>query len=73
MAERNLIFDLGMYEGQDSRFYLSKGFRVVALEANPELCRRNAETFAAEIASGQLRIVQKALWHEAGQQIPFYV
>lgn len=73
MAERDLIFDLGMYEGQDTRFYLAKGFRVVALEANPELCRRNAELFASEIASGQLKIVQKALWHEAGQQIPFYV
>jgi FkbM family methyltransferase len=73
VAERDLIIDLGMYEGQDSRFYLSKGFRVVALEANPELCRRNTEAFAREIADGRLTIVQKALWHEAGKQIPFYV
>ena len=50
MVQRDLIFDLGMYEGQDFKFYLSKGFRVVALEANPELCRRNSETFAKEIA-----------------------
>jgi len=73
VVQRDLIFDIGMYEGQDSRFYLSKGFRVVALEANPDLCRRNAETFASEIAAGRLNIVPKALWQEAGKTIPFYI
>lgn len=73
MVQRDLIFDLGMYEGQDTRFYLSKGFRVVALEANPELVRSSEEKFASQIASGQLTIVPKALWHEAGATIPFYV
>ena len=73
MVQRDLIFDLGMYEGQDSEFYLSKGFRVVSLEANPELCRRNSQKFAKEISEGRLTIVPKALWHEAGKHIPFYV
>ena len=73
MVQRDLIFDIGMYEGQDSRFYLSKGFRVVALEANPDLCRRNAEIFASEIAARRLTIVPKALWSEAGKTIPFYI
>lgn len=73
MVQRDLIFDLGMYEGQDTRFYLSKGFRVVALEANPELVRANAEKFASQIASGHLTIVPKALWSEAGAAIPFYI
>ena len=73
MVQRDLIFDLGMYEGQDSKFYLSKGFRVVSLEANPELCRRNSEKYAKEIADGRLTIVPKALWHEAGKHIPFYI
>lgn len=73
MVQRDLIFDLGMYEGQDTRFYLSKGFRVVALEANPALCQRNTGLFAKEIAEGRLTIVPKALWYESGKQIPFYV
>jgi FkbM family methyltransferase len=73
VVQRDLIFDLGMYEGQDSNFYLSKGFRVVSLEANPELCRRNGEKYSKEIAEGRLTIVPKALWHEAGKQIPFYI
>ncbi len=38
MFERDLIFDLGLHEGGDPRFYLDKGFRVVAVEANPQFC-----------------------------------
>ena len=29
----NLIYDLGSHNGQDSEFYLKKGFTVVAVEA----------------------------------------
>lgn len=28
------IFDIGMHRGEGTRFYLAKGFRVVAVEAN---------------------------------------
>ena len=34
---KNLIFDIGMHIGQDTEFYLKKGFCVVAVEANPKL------------------------------------
>jgi hypothetical protein len=34
-AAAGLVFDLGMHRGLDTRFYLDKGFSVVALEANP--------------------------------------
>ena len=66
MVQRDLIYDLGMFEGQDAAFYMSKGFRVISLEANPELCERNSQKYAREIADGRLTIVPKALWHEAG-------
>lgn len=33
----NLIYDVGLHRGEDTDFYLKKGFHVVALEANPEL------------------------------------
>jgi hypothetical protein len=36
----NLIYDLGCHNGQDSDFYLKKGFTVVAAEAYPGLCDR---------------------------------
>ncbi len=75
MAEvaADLIFDLGMHRGADTEFYLAKGFRVVALEANPAFCIDAGARFAAEIAAGQLTIVPRALWHEADRSIPFYL
>ena len=37
MTSNNLIFDVGLHTGQDTAFYLKKGFRVIAIEANPLL------------------------------------
>ncbi|WP_377827480.1 FkbM family methyltransferase [Bradyrhizobium lupini] len=55
------VFDIGMYDGADSAYYLQSGYRVVAVEANPALAQRAAETFAAEIASGQMICVNAAI------------
>ncbi len=46
----NLIYDLGSHNGQDSEFYLKKGFIVVAVEANPTLCDGLKLRFSREIA-----------------------
>ena len=43
--KKNLIFDIGMHVGQDTEFYLKKGFNVVAVEANPKLVKENTEKF----------------------------
>jgi len=39
--ENDLVYDVGMNNGDDTAYYLSLGFRVIAIEANPELvaCR----------------------------------
>ncbi len=58
---KNLIYDVGMHKGQDTDFYLKKGFRVIGFEANPEnaaFCRRR---FAAAIRDGKLEIVEGAI------------
>ncbi len=39
----DLIFDVGMNNGDDTDFDLAKGFRVVAIEANPD--QRAAATY----------------------------
>lgn len=57
----DLIFDVGMHSGLDTRFYLGKGFRVVAVEANPALAENARSAFRAEIDAGRLVIVQKAI------------
>lgn len=55
------VFDLGMNNGDDTDFYLRKGFRVVAVDANPQLCIKARERFAAEIRDGRLRVVHGAI------------
>ena len=62
-----IIFDLGMNNGDDTDFYLKKGFRVVAVEANPELCTRSRQRFAAQIAARQLHVVNAAVAATAGE------
>jgi FkbM family methyltransferase len=63
----NLVFDIGMYDGADSRYYLDEGFRVVAVEANPDLVALAREKFAAELASGQLIVVDAAIAESPGE------
>lgn len=55
------IFDIGMYDGTDTAYYLECGYRVVAVEANPEFVDRAKRRFAAQIASGQLTCVHAAI------------
>ncbi len=69
-ADPNLIFDLGLHKGYDSAFYLSKGFRVVGLEAVPSLCTL-ARTRLARYRN-RFVAVNKALHEEAGRTATFY-
>ena len=69
----DLIYDLGMHRGDDARFYLDKGFRVVALEANPHFCAAARLAFADALAEGRLAIEEAALWHSGGGRIPFFL
>ena len=73
-APPGLVFDLGMHRGLDTRFYLDKGFSVVALEANPAMCAAARAAFAAETGGGRLHVVERALWHEGGgANVPFFL
>ena len=65
--DSRIIFDLGMNNGDDTAFYLSRGFNVVALEANPALCERARKRFQAPIGEGRLKIVNAAIWEKTGE------
>jgi FkbM family methyltransferase len=67
----DLIYDIGMHTGEDTAFYLKKGFRVVAVEANPALCEKAAARFADAVRDRRLTIVNKAIAREAGP-VTFY-
>ena len=61
-----LVYDIGMNAGEDSRFYLLKGFRVVAVEADPHLCSVAEHALRDFVATGQLTIVNRAIAEQAG-------
>jgi FkbM family methyltransferase len=72
MVRSSLIFDLGCHTGQDSDFYLKKGFTVVAVDAYPPLCAQLKQRFAVEIAQNRFILIEKAIAKQAGE-IEFYV
>ena len=61
MYDPDLIYDVGMHLGEDTEYYLKKGFRVIAFEANPELVASCERRFIDQIKSGQLSIVEGAV------------
>lgn len=61
-----------MHQGEDSDFYLKKGFRVVAVEAVESFCHDAAARFADSLADGRLVIVNKAIAEKPGP-VRFYV
>lgn len=66
----DLIFDFGLHKGFDAEFYLKKGFRVVGLEAVPELAEQSSVSLAEW--KDRLTIVNKALYHQDDQEVTFY-
>lgn len=66
------IFDIGMHIGQDTAFYLAKGFRVIAVEANPLLVRDAEMHFKDAIAKGRLTILNVGIGDKDGV-FPFFV
>jgi FkbM family methyltransferase len=56
-----LVFDIGMFDGSDTAYYLERGHNVVAVEANPGLCSVAQARFAKKIEAGRLKIVNAAI------------
>ena len=46
-----------MNNGDDTAYFLEKGYRIVAIEANPTLVARATERFSGEIASSRLTVL----------------
>jgi FkbM family methyltransferase len=73
VLDANLIYDIGLHTGRDSEFYLKKGFKVVGVEANPEMAERAAVSLSEYLNAGQFNIVQKALSDSSGALVSFFV
>jgi FkbM family methyltransferase len=62
----DLIFDVGMHNGDDTENYLARGFRVVAVEANPSLVEAGKKRFSNAIAAGRLFVEGCAIFNREG-------
>lgn len=67
-----LIYDVGMHNGDDTQYYLTKGATVVGIEANPNLGGQLQKRFDREIADGRLHLIIKGVGREAGT-LPFFI
>lgn len=67
-----LIFDIGFHKGEDTAHYLSKGYKVVAVDANPLLIKEGGKVFEKEIAAGQLQLLNIGIG-EKDEPLDFYV
>ena len=73
MVMNDLIFDVGCNNGDDTDFYLRKGFRVVAIDADGTLCEQVSQRFAEEIAAGRCEVIRGAVGEKTGEFIEFYI
>jgi FkbM family methyltransferase len=69
---RNLIFDIGMSEGNDTQFYLDKGFDVIGVEADPIAIMELQQRFPDAIADGRLSLHHRAAASRANETLPFF-
>jgi FkbM family methyltransferase len=71
-SKSRLIYDLGMNNGDDCAHYLSKGYDVVVIEANPSLVRKAQERFRQEISDRRLAIEWVGIVDQP-VSIPFWI
>ncbi|MCU1284920.1 MAG: methyltransferase FkbM family [Acidobacteriales bacterium] len=69
---KNLIYDVGAHRGEDTDFYLKKGFDVIAVEANPALIPEIRKRFKSQLENGQLSLVEAAIAEHTGE-VDFYL
>ena len=62
----NLIFDVGLNIGQDTGFFLSQGYQVLAIEADPTLAEAARKKFHREIREGRLEVLNVGIAEKDG-------
>jgi len=67
-----LAYDIGMHNGDDTAYYLAKGFRVVAVEAMPDFAAAARERFQADIDRGAAVIENVGIADSVGE-MTFYI
>lgn len=67
-----LIADIGASEGNDTQYYLRKGFDVVALEADPVVFASLQKRFADDVTRGAVTLVNRVAAETSGDTVQFW-
>lgn len=71
-SREDLIIDVGMNDGEDTAYYLHKGFSVVAIDANPVMIELAGKRFQDAIESGRLTLLNVGIT-EQFEKSSFYI
>jgi FkbM family methyltransferase len=71
-VQPDLIFDIGMHDGSDTAWYLARGFRVIAVDANPQAKEAARGRFATACGSGRLLVLNVGISDQYAR-LPFWV
>jgi FkbM family methyltransferase len=65
--DRDLVFDIGLHNGDDTAYYLDLGYTVLGVEPNPLLAVQCALRFETEIRQGRVRVINAGVLKEPGE------
>jgi FkbM family methyltransferase len=65
-VDSNLIYDVGLFDGADTAYYLFRGYNVVAIDANPVMVDKARLRFAREIQAGRLTLLNVGVSRDSG-------
>ena len=68
----NLVIDMGMHNGDDTAYYLHRGFSVVAIDANPVMVEQARRCFREQLEEGRLTLLDVGI-AESFKEAKFYI
>lgn len=71
--KKNLVFDIGFHKGEDTLYYLLKGYNVIAVDADPELVEEWQDVFRKYIESGKLLLLNYVISDKNDVETEFYI
>jgi FkbM family methyltransferase len=68
-----LIFDIGFHKGEDTLYYLHKGYRVIAVDADPNLISLARKKHSNDFKSGKLELLNYAIAEQNDLEVIFNI
>lgn len=69
--KKDFIIDIGMHKGEDTGYYLMRGYNVLAVDADPAMIELAKKNFKNEYQKGQLQLLNAAISDKDGGTVTF--